>query len=540
MASQTTTVHSNPLRPAIHLALLFAVLKLGIHLAASLWQSHIGYGYFRDEFYYIACGRHLASGYVDHGPIVALQARASELLFGHSLAGLRFLSSVGGALRVALTGILAWSLGGRRPAQALAMLAVLTTPMYLGQDGYLSMNSWESAFWLPCFLAIVQIAKTTSSPRTGWTWWTVFGISAGIGLLNKPSMAFFLLALGAGLLLIRLYGQEQYRLLLTRQAAYSIALLALIASPNLFWQLHNHWPTLEFLHNGRVQNKNVHLAPLAFLANQVFTLGPWTAFVWLPGLVRSLRKRELRWIGLTFVLFLSAMIALGAKDYYVTPIYPALMAVGGIGWETFFARRDRVLQNRTVAFPVAFATAILCCALVFPLAEPVLRPTTFISYQHALHLPSTNSEKYGSGLLPAFYADRFGWQEETDQVQHVVDGLSSQDRAQAVILANNYGEAGALQFLGRNLPAVGSGHNTYWLWGTPPDATGHPGSGQVVILVEDTTSEHLRTLFNTVQRVGSIGTPYAMPYERRTGIWLLHGLKSGTLSSLWPRKKGYI
>ncbi len=176
----------------------------------------------------------------------------------------------------------------------------------------------------------------------------------------------------------------------------------------------------------------------------------------------------------------------------------------------------------------------------FPLAEPVLRPTTFIAYQHALHLPSTNSEKYGSGLLPAFYADRFGWQELTDQVERVAAGLSPQDRAQAVILANNYGEAGALQFLGHNLPAVGSGHNTYWLWGPPPDATGHPASGQVVILVENTTAAHLQTLFNQVQRVGSMDTPYAMPFERPTSIWLLHGLKSGTLTTLWPKKKGYI
>src|ERR1700693_3989319 len=66
------------LAPALRLRLLFATIKLALHVAANLWEAHIGYGYFRDEFYYLLCGRHLAWGYVDHGPIVAVQARLSE------------------------------------------------------------------------------------------------------------------------------------------------------------------------------------------------------------------------------------------------------------------------------------------------------------------------------------------------------------------------------------------------------------------------------------------------------------------------------
>lgn len=102
------------LRSALRLALLFALVKLALHIGTNLWEAHIGWGYFRDEFYYLACGRHLAWGYVDHGPIVALQARIVESLFGHSLAGIRLLSAVAGALRVLLTGLLAWALAKSR------------------------------------------------------------------------------------------------------------------------------------------------------------------------------------------------------------------------------------------------------------------------------------------------------------------------------------------------------------------------------------------------------------------------------------------
>jgi hypothetical protein len=113
------------LRPAVRLAAIFAVVKLLFQFALTLYTQHLGYGYFRDEFYYIACGRHLAWGFVDHGPIVALQARLGELLFGDSLFAIRILSALAGAMAIFLTGMLTWSLGGRKPAQALAMFALL-------------------------------------------------------------------------------------------------------------------------------------------------------------------------------------------------------------------------------------------------------------------------------------------------------------------------------------------------------------------------------------------------------------------------------
>ncbi len=254
-SAQTTVVRPTDLslQSALRLATLFAAIKLVLHIATNLWEAHIGYGYFRDELYYIICGRNLAWGYVDHGPGVAIQAKLALALFGKSLAGIRMLSAVGGAGRVFLTGILAWSLGGRRPAQGLAMLGVLVAPQYLGTDSYLSMNSFESLFWMGCLLAVILIVRGGSDKL-----WLLFGISGGLGLLNKPSMTFFLIALLAALLLT-----PQRRLLFNKWAAAGIALLILIALPNLIWQIHNHWPTLEFLHNGQVENKNIKLCSAA-------------------------------------------------------------------------------------------------------------------------------------------------------------------------------------------------------------------------------------------------------------------------------------
>jgi hypothetical protein len=525
--TRTTVVQtSDPtLRPALRLALLFAVIKLAFHIASALWQRHLGYGYFRDEFYYIACGRHLAWGYVDQGPIVAVQARLAETLFGHSLAGLRVLSAFGGAIRVALTGLLCWSLGGRRSAQALAMLFVLTAPMYLAIDGILSMNSWESAFWMPCLLALILILRG-GDPRL---WWTLFGISAGLGLLNKPSMTFFLVSLGLALLLT-----PQRKLLFTRYALWGIALLVLIALPNLLWQLHHSWATLEFLHNGRVEGKNTRLAPLSFLANQILVLGLLGAFIWIPGLVHLLRRSDRRWLGLTYCIFLVGMVAMGAKDYYVTPIYPCLFAAGGVAWQHRFSHWQRVKTDRIIAWPALTVAAIALTVVFLPASVPILRPAAFQHYARMLHLPNSDSENGRRAALPQFYADRFGWQEEVDQITAAVRQLSPEDRARAGIITDNYGEAGALDFLGHDLPPVVSGHNNYWLWGP------HNLGAKVLIVISGDPPQHFQKLCQQVEIVGNMNHPLAMPYERKH-IYLLHDCQeTRSPAHDWSRYKHFI
>ena len=186
-----------PLRSALLLSAIFAALTFLVHFASSLWGSHLGYGFFRDELYFLVCGRHLAWGYVDQPPLVAVQARVAELLFGLSPTGIRVFSFLAAGGTVGLTGLLAWQLGGRRTAQVLAMMAVLAGPVFLGTANYLSMNSFEPCFWMGALLAVLRIAEGSGGMRA----WVVFGVLAGLGIENKHSTVFFLVALLAGLLL---------------------------------------------------------------------------------------------------------------------------------------------------------------------------------------------------------------------------------------------------------------------------------------------------------------------------------------------------
>jgi 4-amino-4-deoxy-L-arabinose transferase-like glycosyltransferase len=225
----------NARRPYWPLILGLAAVKLAVHLYASGF-----YHYFRDELYYIACGHHLAWGYVDHSPLVAIYARIGEWLsHGLGLRGFRLLATLAGTGRIVLTGVIAARLGGNRVAQALACTAVLFAPIYLGLDSFLSMNVFEHLFWLGCILVLIELANGGNEKL-----WLVFGVLAGVGLENKHSMVFLGFAVAVGLVLTPL------RRSLLRPWIYAGGAIALLLFlPNLLWQWQHGFPTLELLEN---------------------------------------------------------------------------------------------------------------------------------------------------------------------------------------------------------------------------------------------------------------------------------------------------
>ena len=516
---------TDTLRPALALAGLYALALFLFHVAANVYQAHIGYGYFRDEFYYLICGRRLAWGFVDHGPLVALQARLAETLFGHSLLGLRTPAALFGSARVFLTGLLAWSLGGRRPAQSLSMLGVALAPEYLALDGFLSMNCAESTFWMLCLLALVLMLRGYSQRL-----WLLFGLAGGLGLLNKPSMTFFLLALLAALLVT-----PQRRLLRTPWAAAGIALLLALVAPYLHWQISNGWPTLDFLHGSRTVFKANVLSAIPFFLTQISELEPLSAFLWIPGLVWLLRRQPWRFLGLTATFFLVGMFLLHSKDYYVMPVYPVLFAAGGLAWEQRFAARKLVQQNRAFAFPVFMAALTLVAIAVLPMSTPLLRPTAWLTYAHATHQfnAGTTAERYSAAPLPQFYSDRFGWQEEVDQVQRIFASLTPDQQRRTAIFTDNYGEAAALDFLGHGLPPALSGHNNYWLWGP------HHQTGEILIRITPDAPATLQPFYSDIRLAGRMDNPWSMTHEHKNIYLLQNPTPQTNLLILWPHEKHY-
>jgi hypothetical protein len=152
---------------------LLCSAKLLIHL----FTNH-QYGYFRDELYFLDCGRHLAWGYADMAPGAAFFAKIG-LLLGGSLREIRFSAAVAGTVVVLLAILLARELGGGKFAQFLSGTCVIAAVAYLTMDSFLSMNAFEPIAWMACILVLLRILRTGNSRL--WLW---FGLFAGLDILN--------------------------------------------------------------------------------------------------------------------------------------------------------------------------------------------------------------------------------------------------------------------------------------------------------------------------------------------------------------------
>jgi hypothetical protein len=499
------------------LIVFFGAVALLVHLL-----TNGRYGHFRDELYYIACGRHLAFGYVDQPPLSILLLRLSQMLLGDSLFAIRLLPALSGAATVALTGAIARELGARVWAITLACAASLCALFNLAVGNFFSMNAFEPVLWMGCVYLLVRIING-GSPKV-WLW---MGAVLGLSLENKHSTAFF----AAGIFVALLLTPER-RHLAEKWVWFGGLIAFAIALPNILWQAQHHWPTYELLSNIAHSNKNVSLSPAQFIVQQVVFMNPGTFPLWLAGLLwlfGSRDGRRYRALGIIYLVTLAEFIVLNGKSYYLAPAYSMLFAAGGVAAERVFVARVKWLK------PVLLGVILVTGALCAPLALPILPPDKLTAYMQAIRLQPPRTETSHTAALPQVFADQFGWEQMVGSVAHVYHHLRPEDEKRAAIFCQNYGEAGAIDFFGPKLglpPAI-SGHQNYFLWG-PRDWTGE------VVLVLDTNDDDERQLFVSVQDLGQIvSSPWAMPFERRMHIFLCRDLKV-SVQELWPRIKNWL
>src|SRR5216683_302962 len=463
-------VASLPLSRAVY---ALAIAAVALHMAFSG-----RFGFFRDELYYAACGQRLAWGYVDHAPLAPFLARLSRALLGDSLSALRLLPALAASAKVLLAGWLARELGGGKYAQFLAAFCVLLAPIYLAFDNFFSMNAFEPVLWMACAAIVLRILNG-GSPKL----WLLFGLCAGLGILNKHSMLFFGSGIALGLLATS--ARKHFRQPWIWLGA-GITFLCFL--PNLLWEIQNGWPTLALFH--AVIGKKY-----AVLAWAYFTV-------------------------------LSEMLILHGKIYYLAPAYVMLLAAGSVWIELRLIPRVGVWLRPAIAVPLLIGGVIAA-----PLSMPILSVEATIRYTHFWDVQAIHVENVPQGDLPQLFGDMFGWPEQVHAVAGVYRALPQSERAQAVVLAYNYGEASAINCFGAKLglPRAISGHNQYGLWG--------PGAmtGQVAVAI-GFTEQQLRQFYDEVTPEASVSPQYAMPEESRLTVFVCRHPKK-TLQESWPQWK---
>ncbi len=487
--------------------LCLAAFKLLVQL-----YSGLQYGYFRDELYYLACSRHLAWGYVDQPPLIALIAWLVRSTIGESLIAIRLLPALAGAAEVVLTALIARELGGKKIAQGLAALAALTAGGILAMDSFFSMNAFEPLFWMGCAWIVIRIVKT--GDQRLWIW---FGILAGFGLENKHSMLIFGAAIVAGLILT-----PERRAFRSPWIWIAGAIALLIFLPNLLWNIQHHFPFIELQKNIRNNGRDVPLSPLAFFGQEILTMHPLSLPIWLAGIwfYFSAAGKQFRALGWAWIFTAAVIVTVSPRVYYLFPAFPILFAGGAVFWEA-------QTHWRRYVWPIAIAASAIVIA---PFAIPMLPPETYIRYAKALHFDQPAIEIHKLGPLPQFFADRFGWEEMTAIVAGVYNDLPAEVRPQTAIFAQNYGEAASIDIFGPKygLPPAISGHQSYFLWG-PRGYTGES------VIVMHGQREDLESKFAEVQKVASVYHRYSMPFEH-FDVFYCRGLKQA-LSEVWPSVK---
>ena len=492
----------------------FPLIKFLIHVSVGG-----GIGYHRDELYYLANTDHLSWGYVDHPPFSILLLAVVRALFGGAPEVIRLVPAAAGALTVLLVGLMTRRLGGRTFGLVLAMLATSLAPFYLGLNAYYSMNALDILAWALAGWLLMRILQDGDDRL-----WPVLGLALGFSLLNKVSTLWLGFGLFAGLLLT-----PERRVLKTRGPWIAAAIAFLIFLPHVIWQIANGFPTLEFMRNAMFEKMRPSTVRSLILA-QIGSMGTLSAPIWISGLVvflfrpagRGLRVFGWAWMTIFTILALSP----ANRGWYLTPAQTWLMAAGA-------AATERYLRRKTVRIGYG-ALIVTQGVFVAPIFLPMLSADGLAAYSLTLQ-KSRGSEERGRtiGALPEFLGHMSGWPEIVDTVAGVYDTLPADERATTMILVPNYGDAAAIDILGRRrgLPLASSGHNAYWMWGPPAF---QPSAAIVVGFGE----ERLKRWFGDVRQVDVTRCSHCLTYEDHQPVWLARN-PSQDINAIWSELKHY-
>lgn len=506
----------------LFLIICLSLIPVLLHLYVNAFA---GYGYFRDEFYYLACSQKLAAGYVDQPPLSILILFISNLIFGDSVFGLRLLPAIANGFIVFFTCLMVKRMGGGKTSVLISSIAVIFTPIYLGMCSIYSMNCFDILLWSIAFYLIILMTDESSV-----SYWVILGVTMGLGLMNKIGFSWMIAGFYAGLIL-----SDKKKELLTFKSYLTGLIALLIFTPYIVWNFQNDFAHVEFIRNA-TSGKYSELSRTDFLAGQFLNMNPVNAVVWISGLIFFFTKagKKFRIAGIIFLTVFSILMINGhSKAEYLAAAYTPLFAGGGVLIESLTRERFKFLRYAIAALIISFGIVAI------PFALPILPVESFISYSKALGMKPSTSENKELSELPQHYADMFGWDDFAKEVSRVYQTIPESEKEKTVVYCENYGEAGAIDFYKRKtyfadkypLPSAISGHNNYWLWGYGNF------ENPVVIIIGGNKEDHEEE-FESVTESGFHTSQYSMPYENNLKIFIARGLK-GSIKDVWEGNRNY-
>ena len=478
---------------------ILALLKIIIpyFLQNPVYEPH------RDEFLYLAEGHHLAFGFMEVPPMLSIFAWLTHL-FGDGMFWIKLWPSLFGAAVFIVAGKIVQSLGGKSFALILLFLPFIFG-VYLRLFFLFQPNPPEVLFWTLIAFSFIRFIQTK-----GNKWLYLFGVSVGLGMLSKYSVAFYTISILSGLLF-----SKHRTVFLNKHFWYASLIGFVIFLPNLIWQYQNHFPVVVHMNELR-QTQLQYVNPLGFLSDQILMNLP-CFFIWLAGLFYCLFSKQYRFIGLSYVFVIILLLIGHGKNYYSLGVYPILFAFGAVQLEKLTVVKVKWLRFAFIIFPLAIGLLFL------PIALPILPPQQLADLYVKMHAEKTGAlewEDLKNHPLPQDFSDMLGWEEMTQKAAKAYNLLNNSEKTDAVIFCNNYGMAGAVNYYAPKykLPQAYSDNASFLYW-LPADL-----NMKNFVLISDDPNETEHSFakgFQSVTLVDSITNKYAREY--RDYIYLFKG-----------------
>lgn len=412
------------------------IILSGFILAKFLLQYFLNNSYYdlhRDEYLHLDQANHLAWGYSSVPPVTSWISYLIQLL-GNSVFWVRFFPALFGALTILVVWKTIQELKGNLYALVLGATCMLLSVL-LRLNFFFQPNSLDVLCWTAFYFSLVKYFNQ-EKPK----WLYIAAIVFAVGFLNKYNIVFLLIGLIPAIALTaqrKVFGQKSLYL--------SVLLSLLLISPNLYWQYINDFPVFHHL-------KELTVTQLVKVSRWVFVKEQLLYFIGvLPVILISLYAllfheplKKYRFFFWTFLFTLATFSYLRAKGYYAIGLYPVYISIGAVflgnglqtGWKGY-------LRGAALAIPV------LCYILLFKVFYSVESPADVLKKKEIYQkLGLLRWEDGKDHVLPQDFADMLGWKELASKVEVIYNQLPK--GTQTLVLCDNYGQAGAINYYVKN------------------------------------------------------------------------------------------
>ena len=471
-----------------------------------------------DESYYWEWSRHLAAGYFDHPPVIALLVRFGTALLGDTALGVRLGCVLAGALAsIVLVWIAGEMGGGRARFRAAAMLACM--PLTQIGLGIATPDPPLLLFWSLVLAALVYALRDASSARARTAGWALAGLALGAALSTKYTAVLLAAAVG-----IALVTQPPLRRVLATPGPYLALAIALVMfAPNLAWNARHGWVSFAYqldhglsLHGGSALESELRLlgGQIGLVSPLLFALLAAAVYDALRARVDALRTTFAIIACVAWLAFAVSALRAAAEPNWQAPAYLSAIVLA--------ASSDRVSARARKFFRPALALGAAMTALI---------------YVHAFHpfVPvDPGLDATGAG---------FGWDSLAAHVGAARADTAHNESPRTTVTwvaGERYQEASELAYHVADHPAtfsinVNGRPNEYDLWPSFAQRA-HAGDRLVLVLKSDSAPERDRVIvalaphFDRVTLRDEVALKRGEIVRSTRRIWVLDGWRGS-----WPR-----